>query len=72
MTFKEFVDWCNERACDGCWGMGAAIECINVITEVRKQPFWRRDKKWQEINKEYNFELLVNSIDQRIKEVLGK
>lgn len=30
MKFKEFVNWCNERACDGCWGMLEAIACINL------------------------------------------
>ena len=34
MKFKEFTNWCNERACDGCWGMLEAIACINLINEV--------------------------------------
>lgn len=26
MKFKEFSAWCNDRACDGCWGMTEAIK----------------------------------------------
>ena len=25
MKYKEFIRWCNERACDGCWGMLEAM-----------------------------------------------
>lgn len=39
MSFKEFVRWCNERACDGCWGMSAAITCIGIMHEVEKNLF---------------------------------
>lgn len=44
MKFKEFVNWCNERACDGCWGMLTAMASIDLIQQVRKIPFWRREK----------------------------
>ena len=30
MKFKEFAKWCNERACDGCWGMLEAMACIDL------------------------------------------
>ena len=30
MKFKEFAKWCNERACDGCWGMLEAMACIDI------------------------------------------
>ena len=39
MKFKEFVNWCNERTCDGCWGMLEAMTCIDLINEIRKIPF---------------------------------
>lgn len=44
MRFKEFVAWCNERACDGYWGMMQAITCIDILEQIRKKPFWRREK----------------------------
>lgn len=44
MKFKEFVNWCNERACDGCWGMLEAIACINLINEIMKSPILEKRK----------------------------
>jgi hypothetical protein len=28
MKYKEFVKWCNERACDGAWSIGTAMSCL--------------------------------------------
>lgn len=36
MKYKEFFQWCNERACDGCWSSATAIYCID-IAEKNKQ-----------------------------------
>lgn len=47
MKFKEFVEWCNKRACDGRWGLNTAIWCMDVIRDVRKHPFWKREKVWK-------------------------
>lgn len=60
MKFKEFTNWCNERACDGCWGMLEAMTCISLIKEIRKAPFWKREKIWKEIvNSRYWKRLLI-------------
>ena len=40
MTFKEFNKWCNERACDGCWGFVTAASCIAIVDELNKVPFF--------------------------------
>ena len=48
MTFKEFMSWCNDRASDGCWGMGTAIYCANVINKMQSTPFWQRKNMWHE------------------------
>ena len=58
ITFEEFIRWANDRACDGGWGMGTAIVCIEVIDLVLavKPIFWRkkaREKKWREIKGKY-------------------
>ena len=45
MKFKEFSSWCNDRACDGCWGLTEAIICSNLAEEIYKLPFWNREKK---------------------------
>lgn len=34
MTYAEFFNWCEERACDGRWSMSEAIYCISVIKQV--------------------------------------
>lgn len=51
MTFKEFQRWCNDRACDGCWGMTTAMICIDIMHQMHRTPFWRRKKRW---NEEFN------------------
>ena len=47
MKFKEFENWCNERACDGRWGMLTVMVCIDLIGKVIKVPFWKREKFWK-------------------------
>ena len=72
MKFKEFVEWCNQRACDGCWGMNTAMFCIETIRDVRKQPFWKREKYWHDINRELQVEeKVVIPINAKIKEIYG-
>lgn len=34
MTYKEFKDYCNERACDGKWSFDEALKCISIIKEI--------------------------------------
>lgn len=73
MKFKEFVNWCNHRAADGCWGMETAIVCINIIGEIRKFPFWRREKEWQSVNSVLKIvENVVEPINQKIQELTGE
>lgn len=48
MTFKEFSKWCNERTCDGCWGMKEAMICVTICEDIYKKPFWKREKIWRE------------------------
>ena len=49
MTYKEFVSWCNERSRDGCWSMGTAIYCIEVMKKINSLPFWKRKKEWLKV-----------------------
>lgn len=71
MTFKEFDIWCNQRACDGCWGMLTAMVCIDLIGKMRKIPFWRREKVWREKYEQQVMEEIVNPINKRIWELYG-
>lgn len=68
MTFKQFEAWCNQRACDGCWGMLDAMVCIDIIGKVRKQRFWKREKFWQEKYSDDVMEQIVNPINKKIVE----
>lgn len=67
MKFKEFSKWCNNRACDGCWGMKEAIICSNICQEIYKLPFWKREKAWKE-HKEFIINNIVQPIDKMIQE----
>ena len=59
MTYKQFVSWCNARACDGCWGMLTAMYCIAAVEEINSKPFWKREKAWKASNREND---IVNRI----------
>lgn len=69
MKFKEFVNWCNERACDGRWGMLEAIACINVINEIMKIQFWKREKIWKENYEQQVLEEIINPIEKKLEEM---
>lgn len=68
MKFKEFVAWCNERTCDGCWGMVTAMTCIDIISSIRKVPFWKRKKIWAGIEPDV-MEQIVNPINAKMAEL---
>ena len=68
MTFKTFKDWCNQRACDGCWGMLEAMVCIDLIETVNKQPFWKQEKFWKQEYEQRVLDEVVNPINDRIGE----
>lgn len=63
MKYKEFMSWCNERACDGMWSMGEAAACIDLIEFMKHVPFWKKRAEW-ELRKEAATNL-VQKINQR-------
>lgn len=72
MKFKEFVEWCNERACDGYWSMGTAIYCCELVSNIYKFRRRHREKAWEEINeREKIVEDIVNPINQKIAKLVG-
>lgn len=71
MTFKEFAAWCNQRACDGCWGMSDAVCCIDIVRKIRMEPFWKREKLWKTKYKDWMMENIVNPIEAKMKEMEG-
>ena len=62
ITFEEFNELCNMRACDGKWSMFMAVNCIEAIRQVRKvKPLFgrkkAREKEWIRIkNKHFNLD----------------
>lgn len=72
MTFKEFVSWCNQRACDGCWGMLDAMVCIDIVNTIRKELFWRREKVWKRDFENRVVDEIIIPIENKIKEVYGR
>lgn len=66
-TFKEFIEWSNERAGDGFWGIDTAIICININHHIKKFPFWRREKEFQKLKDELNKEIII-PINEKIDE----
>jgi len=71
MTFKEFASWCNQRACDGMWGLQAAVFCSNLCEEIYKYRFsFRRENIWNKHPKRGTAISLVKGINERIAEVV--
>lgn len=56
MKYKKFKEWCDYLACDGWWNHDEAMTCINIIEQVENYPFWKRERKWQELNNKYSIE----------------
>lgn len=60
MTYQEFKNWCNDRACDGKWSMLEAMACLQVIREIdsikikglfkKKQTLKARELEWKKRN----------------------
>lgn len=68
MTFRKFMEWCNHRAADGCWSMTTATVCINIINEILKERFWKREKVWKEKYEEMIVRDIVHPIEEKMKE----
>ena len=44
--------------------------CIDIINQIRKEPFWKREKKWKELNERYMIvEDIINPINNKINEI---
>lgn len=67
MKYKEFKNWCNDRAFDGCWGMKEAIISIGIIEDINNTLFWKRKRKWKEVENE-----VVTAIIEPINELIEK
>jgi hypothetical protein len=75
MTYQEFRDWCNRRACDGCWGIGEISICMAAVREVEDVRCWipwkekkLKEKKWQEVEAKYE---IMETIVKPIYKICG-
>ena len=58
ITFDEFIDYCNDRACDGAWSLFTALNFTEAVRRVLnvKPLFGRkkaREKEWERIKREH-------------------
>lgn len=71
ITFKEFDNWANARACDGKWSCTEALVSSEIIREVFKiNSIFNRNKKredkWDELKSKY-FDLNAEiKLDQEV------
>lgn len=72
MKYKEFRKWCNDRCFDACWGMNEAIICTGVIEDMRKYPFWKREKVWRDIYRDEILSAIVEPTNELIKRYKGE
>lgn len=70
MKYRQFVDWCNQRACDGRWSYDTAVFCIKIVDCINSLPFWKRKRAWREIRDAVTRDV-VSVIDEKIK-MIGK
>lgn len=66
MTFKSFIAWCNERASDGRWDLLTAMVCIDLIAEIRKIPFWKRERVWKNQHERQVLDEIIEPLNQKI------
>ena len=36
MSYEEFFNYCEERACDGRWGLEEAVLCLGIIKRMQQ------------------------------------
>lgn len=68
MTYKDFLDWCGKRACDGCWDSKTATFCLNTIEYIESLFFWKRKRAWSILRPIIEKEV-VEAIENRRKEL---
>lgn len=72
MKYKEFVAWCNERACDGCWNIETAINCFKTIDFINSVPFWKRKMIWEKLKNKVEIVVSITNILIKEKQIAMK
>lgn len=71
MKYKEFVKWCNQRACDGCWSMKTAMTCLKIIETIDNFPFWKREKIWRKNYEKFVVNTIIDPINKKILKIIN-
>ena len=71
MTWKQFQQWCDKRARDGCWGYQESILCIDVMKMIRQLPFWKRARVLNQIKHRMMVEVITPT-NKKIEELLDE
>ena len=72
MKFKEFVSWANDRAADGFWSYQIAVVSLAIIDDVRKIPFWKRERVWRDKYEKDVLNDLVYPVNERIDTITAE
>lgn len=70
LSYKEFNNWCNQRAADGKWGYNEAIICLDIVRQIDEIPIYRfikRNRLWTELEPCANN--ILTKTNEKIKEV---
>ena len=63
MSYEEFFNYCEERACDGRWGLEEAVLCLGIIKHLqsirvttfifysKKKTKKARENEWERMKK---------------------
>lgn len=71
MTFKEFMEWCSYRVCDGGWNLREVMVVVDIIADIRRRLPWRREKYWKKRYESRVMQQIVIPINKRIEENYG-
>ena len=66
MRYRRFKKWCNDRTVDGCWEHAEARICLNIVSEIDRLPFWKREKAWKQ-EEDFIVNVIVNPINCMIR-----
>ena len=73
MKFRDFVSWCNNRACDGCWGMKRLCCASTSCSRSESSLFGDVKKEWRRINEgNWVVTMIVDPINAKIAKVKGR
>ena len=65
MSYEEFFNYCEERACDGRWGLEEAVLCLGIIKHlqsIRETTFIFYNKKKTRKAREEEWEIMKKYI----------